>query len=51
VVYVKQSLTAAEEAHGLCAITPGQHVVTRGVVELKATLADLQARTKQSPQP
>jgi cobalt-zinc-cadmium efflux system membrane fusion protein len=46
VVYVRSSLTAEEKSQGLQAIAPGERVVTRGVVQLKATLEDLQAKQK-----
>jgi cobalt-zinc-cadmium efflux system membrane fusion protein len=41
VVYVRSELTPGQLARGLRPIRPGERVVTRGVVELKATLGDL----------
>jgi cobalt-zinc-cadmium efflux system membrane fusion protein len=41
-VYVRSALSAEQQAKGLSPILPGERVVTQGVVELKAALAEAQ---------
>jgi cobalt-zinc-cadmium efflux system membrane fusion protein len=43
VIYVRSVLSEEERSRGLQPIHPGEHVVVRSVVELKATLEGLQA--------
>jgi membrane fusion protein, heavy metal efflux system len=42
-VHVRARLTAEQQRHGFQTIRPGEHVVTAGVMELKAFLDDLKA--------
>jgi cobalt-zinc-cadmium efflux system membrane fusion protein len=46
VVYVRSELIASERKKGLQEVKPGEVLVTEGVLELQATLEDLQARAK-----
>lgn len=46
VVYVRSELIESERKRGLETVKPGEILVTEGVLELQATLEDLQARAK-----
>ncbi len=46
IIYVRSELTEQDRKKGLQAVQPGEYVVTDGVLELKAALEDLQAKTK-----
>lgn len=46
VVYIRSELIASERKKGLQDVKPGEVLVTEGVLELQATLEDLQARAK-----
>jgi cobalt-zinc-cadmium efflux system membrane fusion protein len=46
-VYVASKLSAAQQARGLRPLEPGERIVTQSVVELRATLEDVQGQAKE----